>query len=411
MKISIPWTIMENVTILRKYSEKKDDFEDVTICSANTARILPFYTEEAKGHFKILTYFAGPAERAAMKINNCKYTSIYLSDSRRWCQETSGITVAFLEVSRPDRFGYMSLGATGVSIHRDIILSADRIVLQVNPNVPYVYGQDNLIYASEANTIVEAEDAIDQVPDLPLTDNVMELSEYIVWEIPDGATVQLGLGGISGAVGYGLSKKKDLGVHSEMMTNSIKYLMEEGVINNKKKTYMPGKTVCSFVFGTKDLYDYIDRNPEVYLGPYTWVNDPWTIAKNDRMMSVNTAMSVDLYGQVCSDNLGGRQQSACGGQIDYVRGAQMSRGGKSFIALTSTLEKNGHKISRIVPTLPTGSAVTASRQDVQFIATEYGCVNLKPLTMDERARALISLADPDFREELTDQAKKLHIIS
>lgn len=402
---------MENVTILRKYSEKKDDFEDVTICSANTARILPFYTEEAKGHFKILTYFAGPAERAAMKINNCKYTSIYLSDSRRWCQETSGITVAFLEVSRPDRFGYMSLGATGVSIHRDIILSADRIVLQVNPNVPYVYGQDNLIYASEANTIVEAEDAIDQVPDLPLTDNVMELSEYIVWEIPDGATVQLGLGGISGAVGYGLSKKKDLGVHSEMMTNSIKYLMEEGVINNKKKTYMPGKTVCSFVFGTKDLYDYIDRNPEVYLGPYTWVNDPWTIAKNDRMMSVNTAMSVDLYGQVCSDNLGGRQQSACGGQIDYVRGAQMSRGGKSFIALTSTLEKNGHKISRIVPTLPTGSAVTASRQDVQFIATEYGCVNLKPLTMDERARALISLADPDFREELTDQAKKLHIIS
>lgn len=129
---------MENVTILRKYSEKKDDFEDVTICSANTARILPFYTEEAKGHFKILTYFAGPAERAAMKINNCKYTSIYLSDSRRWCQETSGITVAFLEVSRPDRFGYMSLGATGVSIHRDIILSADRIVLQVNPNVPYV---------------------------------------------------------------------------------------------------------------------------------------------------------------------------------------------------------------------------------------------------------------------------------
>ena len=153
-----------------------------------------------------------------------------------------------------------------------------------------------------------------------------------------------------------------------------------------------------------------DRNPEVYLGPYSWVNNPWVIAKNDRMVSVNTAMSIDLYGQVCADNLGGRQQSACGGQVDYVRGAQMSKGGKSFIALTSLLCKKGRKTSRIQASFPAGTAVTTTRQDVEYVVTEYGCVNLKPLTMDERARALISLAHPDFREELTDQAIKMGII-
>lgn len=388
---------------------RKNELENVTITSAVTSRVLPFYTEEAKGHFSIQSYFMGPAERAAMKIGNCRYSSLHLSEIRRWCRETSGITVAFLEVSQPDDYGYMSLGATGVSMHREVLETADRVVLQVNKQVPYVYGQDNLVHVSEAEAIVEADDRIDEFPDLPLTDDVVKISEYIVDEIPDGATIQLGLGGISGAVGYGLSRKKDLGVHSEMMTNSIRYLMEEGVINNKKKTYMPGKTVCAFAMGSAELYQYIDRNPEIYMGPYTWVNNPWIIAKNDRMMSVNTAMSIDLYGQVCADNLAGRQQSACGGQVDYVRGAQMSRGGKSFIALTSVFGKKDQKASRIVASFPAGTAITTTRQDVEYVVTEYGCINLKPLTMDERVKALISLAHPDFRQELTDQAKKLGI--
>ena len=389
---------------------RKDDFENVTISSAVTSRMLPFYTEEARGHFSVQTYFMGPAERQAMKAGNCRYTSLHLSQIPSWCRETSGITVAFLEVSKADDHGYMSLGATGVSMHREVLETADRIVLQVNQNVPYVYGLDNLVHVSEADVIVEADDRIDEFPDLPLTDDVLQISEYIVDEIPDGATIQLGLGGISGAVGYGLSHKKDLGVHSEMMTNSIRHLMEEGVINNKKKSFMRGKTVCAFAMGSNELYRYIDRNPEVYLGPYSWVNNPWVIAKNDLMMSVNTAMSIDLYGQVCADNLGGRQQSACGGQVDYVRGAQMSKGGKSFIALTSLLCKKGRKRSRIQASFPAGTAITTTRQDVEYVVTEYGCVNLKPLTMDERARALISLAHPDFREELTAQAVKMGII-
>ncbi|MEE1227387.1 MAG: acetyl-CoA hydrolase/transferase C-terminal domain-containing protein [Lachnospiraceae bacterium] len=391
--------------------KRKDDFSNVTICSATTSRVLPFYTEEAKGHFSILTYFAGVAERAAMKVNNCRYTSLHLSNIRGWCQEVSGITVAFFEVSPPDRYGYMSLGAEGPAMHRAVVEVADRIILQVNKEVPYVYGQDNLIHVSEADVIVEADDPIDEFPDLPLTDDVKQLSEYIVREIPDGATIQLGLGGISGAVGYGLTNKKDLGVHSEMMTGSMKYLMEEGVITNRKKTFMPGKTVCSFAMGTRDLYEFIDRNPEIYMGEYTFVNNPYNIAKNELMMSVNTAMSVDLYGQVCADNLGGRQQSATGGQLDYVRGAQMSKGGKSFIALTSVLEKKGKKQSKIVASFPPGTAITTPRQDVQYLVTEYGCVNLRELTIDQRAKAMISLAHPDFREELTDQAKQLGLIN
>lgn len=391
--------------------QRKDDLEGVTICSGVTIRMLPFYTEEAKGHFSILTHFAGPAERAAMKAGNCRYTSMHLSESKRWIRDVAGITVGFLEVSRPDRFGYMSLGAEGVSMHREVADAADILLFQVNSRVPYVYGQDHLVHVSEADAIVEADDEIDEFPDLPLTDDVMQLSEYIVHEIPDGATIQLGLGGISGAVGYDLSGKKDLGVHSEMLTNSIRQLMEEGVITNKKKSFMPGRSVAAFAMGDRDLYDFIDRNPNVYMGPYSWVNDPRIIAKNDRMMSVNTAMCIDLYGQVCADNMAGRQYSACGGQIDYVRGSQMSKGGKSFIALTSLLQKGDKKSSRIMATLPAGSAVTTSRSDVEYVVTEYGCVNLKALSMDQRARALISLAHPDFREELTDQAIKLGLLN
>lgn len=389
---------------------RKNDFEDVTICSGVTCRMLPFYTEEAKGHFSVLTHFAGPGERAAMKAGNCRYTSMHLSESKRWIREVARITVGFLEVSKPDRFGYMSLGAEGVSMHREVAKAADRLILQVNSRVPYVYGKGNLVHVSEADAIVEADDEIDEFPDLPLTDEVQQLSEYIVRQIPDGATIQLGLGGISGAVGYGLSGKKDLGVHSEMLTNSIRHLMEEGVVTNKKKSYMQGRSVAAFAMGTRDLYDFIDHNPNVYMGPYSWVNDPRIIAKNNLMMSVNTAMGIDLYGQVCADNMAGRQYSACGGQIDYVRGSQMSKGGKSFIALTSTLQKGDKRSSRIMATLPVGSAVTTSRADVEYVVTEYGCVNLKALSMDQRARALISLAHPDFREELADQAGRLGLI-
>lgn len=213
-------------------------------------------------------------------------------------------------------------------------------------------------------------------------------------------------GGVANAVGYGLRTKNDLGSHTELMSDSIMELMKLGVVNNRRKQFMPGKTVASFTFGSRELYRFVDRNPDMYYMPFPIVNDPVNIAKNDNMISINTALSIDLFGQVDADNLAGKQYSATGGQLDFVRGAQMSRGGKSFIAVTSSFaDRSGQRRSRIVLQFPAGTAVTTPRSDVQYIVTEYGCVNLKPLTMRERVRAMITLAHPQFRAELTEQAR------
>lgn len=390
--------------------QRKDELNDVTISSATNGWMLPFYTEDTAPHFSVLTYFAGPAEREAARRGNCRYTSLHLSQIDRWCRDFCAGCVAFLEVSPPDENGNMSYGAYGVTMHDLIKEQASRIVVQVNRRQPYVCGMKNLIHVSEVDAIVETDVPLMQVPDLPADEALQTISGLIVEQIPDGATIQLGLGGLSGAIGFGLKEKNDLGIHSEMFTNSMKYLMELGVINNRKKTYLPGKAVVGFALGPKELYEFIDHNPNLMFAPYSFVNDPYIIAKNDSMISVNTAMAVDLFGQVAADNMGGRQQSAVGGQVDYVRGAQLSRGGKSFIALPSTLQNKKGISSRIVASFPAGTAVTTSRQDVQYIVTEFGCINLKPLTMDDRTRALISLAHPDFREELADQAKALGLL-
>lgn len=389
---------------------RRDELNDVTVSSGVVTSLLPFYTEEADSPFSVLTYFAGPAEREALKRSNCRYTSLHLSQVEGWCRDMCSGGVAFLEVSPPDRFGYMSYGAYGVSMHEAIRQNVSRVVLQVNRNVPYVYGTSNLIHVSQADRIVEADAPLAQIPDLPVDETLERISRYIVDQVPDGATIQLGLGGVSGAVGFGLEGKNDLGIHSEMMTNSMMHLMELGVVNNRKKSFLPGKAVVGFALGSQALYEFVDRNPELYFAPYSFVNDPYVIAKNDRMISVNTAMSVDLFGQVAADSMGGRQQSAVGGQVDYVRGAQLAREGKSFIALPATLDNRRGRSSRIVASFPPGTAVTTSRQDVQYVVTEYGCVNLKPLCMEDRARALIGLAHPDFRDELQDQAKALGLL-
>lgn len=387
--------------------ERKDELEDVVICQGLTPRKLPVFQPEAKGHFSTVTYFAGPGERFGIQSGQTAFTSFHLSQIELWCRNTARANVAFLEVSPPDDNGYMSYGAYGVSFHDCIRELADTVVVQINPNAPYVFGEKNLIHVSQADYIVEAEDTLDTIPNLPLNDTLNTISQYIVELVPDGATLQLGLGGVSNAVGFGLREKNDLGIHTEMLTDSMMELSKLGVVTNKRKSYLPGKTVTSFAFGTRDLYDYIDHNEDVYFAPFSVVNDPCVIARNDNMISVNTAMAVDLYGQVAADCLGGKQQSATGGQVDYVRGAQMSKGGKSFIALTSTLDGKNGRSSRIVPSFPVGTAVTTARSDVQYVVTEYGCVNLKELTMDDRARAMIRLAHPDFRDELTEAAKKM----
>lgn len=390
--------------------ERKEELEDVVICLGMMPRVLPFFLPEAKGHFSTCSYFVGVGERVGAKDHQVEWTSLHLSQIRSWCKNIAKPNVAFLEVSQPDADGYMSLGAYGTAFHDYVRELADLVVLQVNKNVPYVYGKNNLVHVSQADIIAEADDELVNLPNLPFDDTVRTLSEHILPLIPDGATIQLGLGGISNAVGYGLKNHNDLGIHTEMLTDSMMDLMKAGNVTNRKKTYMPGKTVTAFALGTTELYEFVDHNEDIYFAPFAEVNNPYNIAKNDNMISINTAMSVDLYGQVVADCLRGKQQSATGGQVDYVRGAQMSKGGKSIIALTSTLEKKGGtRLSKIVSSLPAGTAVTTARSDVQYVATEYGCVDLSALTIQDRARALIGLAHPDFRDELVEQAKQLGI--
>ncbi len=339
------------------------------------------------------------------------YTSVHLSQVDIWCRQTQPPDVAFFEVSPPDEEGYMCYGGTGVAFHCYLKESAKKIILQINKNAPYLYGEQNLIHYSEADAIVRGDSPIPTLPNLPVDETLQKMSEFLLEQIPDGACLQLGIGGVANAVGFGLKNKNDLGSHTEMVTDSIKELMQLGVINNSQKNFMPGKTVAAFAQGSEDLYRFIDHNPDYYFMPFPVVNNPVNIAKNDNMISINTAMSVDLLGQVCADNLGGSQYSSTGGQVDFVRGAQMSKGGKSFIAVTSTVDskKNGRQ-SRIVPQLPLGSVVTTPRSDVQYIVTEYGCVNLKLLTTKDRVRAMISLAHPDFRPQLTEKAKESGMI-
>ncbi|MDO4395420.1 MAG: acetyl-CoA hydrolase/transferase C-terminal domain-containing protein [Clostridia bacterium] len=391
--------------------ERSDELENVRITGALIQRPMGIYSGNDPKAFKAISFFMGPQERNMYTKGLGEYTSIHLSQVDIFCKETAPARVAFMEVSEPDEDGYMSYGATGVALHKYVAEKAEIIILQVNKNVPSVYGEDNKIHISQANMVVFADDELSGIDDLLPDDSVKKVSDFLIEQIPDGACIQLGLGGISNAVGYGLMNKTDLGAHTEVMSESFMHLMEAGVMNNSRKTYMPGKTVASFTFGSKKLYEFIDHNENMYYAPFPVVNDVRNIAKNDNMISINTALAIDLTGQVCADNIAGRQYSGVGGQIDFVRGSQLSKGGKSFIAINSSYnDKKKGLTSKIVPRLPELANVTTPRSEVQYVVTEHGCINLKPLTNKARTLALIELAAPEFRAELTEEAKRIGLI-
>lgn len=391
--------------------EREDELENVTVACSQIVRPMRIFSGENPNSFKCLSYFIGPQERNMQSKGLLEYTSVHLSQVDIWCKQTAAPDVAFFEVSEPDEKGYMSYGATGVALHEYLKEVTGRIILQINRNVPYVLGESNKIHISEADAVVYGDDEISGVGNMPVDETVQTISDFLVDQIPDGACIQLGLGGISNAVGYGLKDKNDLGAHTELMSESIMDLMKIGVLNNSRKTYMEGKTVAAFTFGSKELYEFIDHNEDMYYAPFPIVNDIRNIAANENMISINTALSIDLTGQVCADNIGGRQYSGVGGQIDFVRGAQLSKGGKSFIAINSSYMDKKHGLSsKIVPRFPTGANVTTPRSEVQYVVTEYGCINLKPLTNKDRTRAIISLAAPEFRGELTEEAKRAGLL-
>ncbi len=366
------------------------------------------YAEPRLGHrFRHNAYFIGPNVREAVNAGRADYTPIFLSEIPRLFR--SGrvvIDVALIEVSPPDAHGYCSLGVS-TDIVKSATESARLVVAEVNEQMPRVLG-DCFVHESRIDHMVPSDrpilEAVQGEPD----DISSRIARHIARLVVDGATLQLGIGTIPDAVLHHLTEFKDLGIHTEMFSDGVIPLVEKGVINNSKKTLHPGKIVASFVMGSRKLYDFIDNNPLVEFHPTEYVNDPFVISQNDKMISINSAIEVDLTGQVCSDSLGTRFYSGIGGQVDFIRGASRSKGGRAILALPSTTD--GETISRIVPTLKPGAGVVTSRGDVHYVVTEYGSAYLHGKTVRERAVALINIAHPKFRPWLMAEAKTRHMV-
>lgn len=307
-----------------------------------------------------------------------------------------------IQVSPPDHSGYCSLGVS-VDYTMTTAKHAKTVIAQVNSSMPRTLG-DSFLHVSEIHAFVEHNAPLIELKPPSITEVEQKIGDNCAALIADGDTLQLGIGSLPDAVLHALKDKKDLGIHSEMISDGVVELVDSGVINCSRKTLHQGKIVVSFLMGTPRLYDFVHDNPMVYMAPVEYTNDPYVIRKNDNMISINSCVQVDLYGQVCSESVGLKQISAVGGQVDFVRGANMSKGGKSIIAMPSTAA--GGRISKIVAQLDEGAAVTTNRNDVNYIVTEYGVAKLKGRTLRERAKALIEIAHPDFRPALKECYEK-----
>ena len=391
--------------------EREEELEDVTILSANVVKPLRAYLPGHSKAFRISTYYRGISERLVDDPESFTYYCCDILDQENWVKYIAKPDWCFFEVSPPDSEGYMSYGTGGVTNHGTLHQYTKHTALQVNRNEPYVFGRENKIHVSEADFIVEADTPLNTAEE-PLPDDAAKaISSFILEKVPDGAALQIGIGAVSGAVGLGLMEKNDLGIHSEMFTDSLMKLIKNGNVTNMRKNFLRGKSGVVFCLGTRDLYDFCDHNEDLFFAPYNYINDLQHIAANDNAVSINSALSVDLLGQVSAESIGFRQYSGTGGQVNFVKGSQMSKGGKSFIAINSSFTDSKGKLrSKICLSFPPGTAVTTPRNEVQYVVTEYGCVDLKTLSREGRALALIELAHPAFRDELRDQAREVGLI-
>ncbi len=317
--------------------------------------------------------------------------------------------VLFTTCSPMDKHGYLSLSISNI-YERELIENGAVLICEVNPNYPRTFG-DNIVHISEVEALVETNRPIPEVQLLPYTDVDRKIGENIAELVEDGSTIQLGIGNIPNAVAAELRSKKHLGIHTEMFTESMAELIECGAVDNSQKGFYNGRSVCAFAFGNKKLYDYLDNNPTVLFKSGSWVNDPYIIGKNNKFVSINATLEVDLTGQCCSESIGNIQYTGTGGQADTVLGSQRSKGGKSIIAMHSTTtitnaEGKKETISKIVPFLKLGSIVSLSRNDVDYVVTENGVAWLRGLSVKDRVTALINIAHPDFRDWLRFEAKK-----
>lgn len=391
-----------------------DRVKNVTITNCLSMAHGDFLGEEYVDSFNIDGWFFSPPLRRAFKNGNISFipNHLHLAGWKRLDHVKPDIFVG--TASMPDKHGFISL-STSNTYESQMIETADVVILEINPNYPRTFG-DVEIHYSEIDYFIEADYPVPTLPDVEPNEKDKKIGALIADLINDGDTLQLGIGGIPNAVAYALKDKKDLGIHTEMMTSGMVELIEAGAVTGKKKTLHKGKHVATFALGNKKLYDFIDNNPSVMILNGKYVNDPAIIGLNDNMVSINTALEVDLSGQVCSESIGPVQFSGTGGQADTAVGAQNAKNGRSFIALYSTAmvrnPETGEKEekSKIVPLLKRGAIVTLSRNDVDMVVTEYGVAHLRGTNVRERIERLVAIAHPDFREEIMKEAHELGLI-
>lgn len=382
--------------------EHYEDFNDVEIINMLTLGNSPWCEPKMQGHFKLNCMFASQSNRSAIDNGISEFTTSHFYEIPDVIKNYICPRVSIVMVSPPDEHGYVSFGTT-VDYTKGTTDYCEIVIAQVNKNVPRTFG-NSIKHVRDFTYFVEINTPLPEVKTMNISETEMQIGKYCASLINDGDCLQLGIGGIPNAVCMQLFDKKDLGLHSELVGDGVVNLLEEGIINNKLKTINNGRTVLGAAFGSKKLNDYIDNNPAVEMHPIDYVNNPIEIAKNDNMVSINSCIQVDLLGQVVSDTIGLSQFSAVGGQVDFVRGATMSKGGRSIIAMPSTAKKG--TVSRIVPLITEGSAVTTPRNDVNYVVTEYGIAQLKGKTLKERAKALIKISHPKFRPFLIIEYKK-----
>ena len=395
--------------LLAALVDRAPELKDVEIAHALTIGSSDYVAPEMEGHIRVNSLFIGPNVRKAVQEGRADFTPVLLSEfPLLFSSGALPLDVAFVHLSPPDEHGFCSYGIeTGLT--KSPAESARIIIAEVNPNMPRCLG-DSFIHIGRLDYVVPVDYPLLELPmaEGESAELHTTIAEHIAELIPDGATMQMGIGAIPDAVLQFLFHKKDLGIHTELFSDSVIELVEAGVVTNARKTLHPGKIVAGFMLGTKRLYDWAHDNPMIELHRTEYVNDPFVIARNYRQVAVNSAIEVDLTGQVCADSIGPRLYSGVGGQLDFVYGASRSEGGVPVIALPSTAK--GDEISRIVPTLKPGAGVVTTRNHVHYVVTEHGVADLYGKTIRQRALALIGVAHPKFREELTAAARELHYI-
>ncbi len=382
--------------LLRSLEDEAGRLTDVEMIHLHTEGPARYAQPEFAKSFKVTNLFLGANVRRLIDYDRVDYLPCFLSEIP-WLFEsgTRPLDVAIIHVSPPDRFGHCNLGVS-VDVARAAVRAAKKVIAQVNPRMPKVHG-DGFVSIKDIDRAVEVDDPLPEQKPKPPTEEELAIARNVASLIEDGSTLQMGIGAIPNAVAGELIHHKNLGIHTEMWSDGVLKLIKSGAVDNSRKKVHAGKTVSTFILGSRDVYDFIHDNPEVIQLEVDYVNNPAVIARNPKVVAINSAVEVDLSGQVCADSIGPRIISGVGGQMDFMRGAAMSAGGKPIIAMTSTT-KSGE--SKIVGTLREGAGVVTTRAHIRFVVTEYGIADLTGKTVGERAKALIEIAHPKWRDEL-----------